>query len=373
MTFSIAKFLTVAVLGSALAACGGDDPGTSAPAPVEAVAPSEKAQVDPSTAFLEMAARHASAYLAEYPEGATQLGVSPEIAGADYASRLAGYGFDASEKARELNEQFAQELRSFSRDDLTGTAQATYDVLNNAYNLASRRNAFPFGGATPAGGAVPQVGAIWAVSPYLVTQLTGPHLYIPRMLQTQHAVASKSDVEAYLSRLEDFGRAFDEIIETINSDAAAGVTPPYFSIEGVIGSAQALRAPAPSEHPLVTALTGKMALLNDVDEEAQAAYAAQAIAHVENVVYPAYGRLEATMENLLPQAGTDAGVWRLGPEGEAFYQMALDAYGAGGMSGDEVHELGLSEVARITAEMDAILKGEGLTEGAVSERLAILN
>ncbi|MEL6213497.1 MAG: DUF885 domain-containing protein, partial [Pseudomonadota bacterium] len=178
---------------------------------------------------------------------------------------------------------------------------------------------------------------------------------------------------AYLSRLEDFGRAFDEIIETINSDAAAGVTPPYFSIEGVIGSAQALRAPAPSEHPLVTALTGKMALLNDVDEEAQAAYAAQAIAHVENVVYPAYGRLEATMENLLPQAGTDAGVWRLGPEGEAFYQMALDAYGAGGMSGDEVHELGLSEVARITAEMDAILKGEGLTEGAVSERLAILN
>lgn len=89
-------------------------------------------------------------------------------------------------------------------------------------------------------------------------------------------------------------------------------------------------------------------------------------------MYPAYTRLEAAMENLLPQAGADAGIWRLGPEGAAFYQMALDAYGAGGMDGDEVHALGLSEVERITAEMDAILQGQGLTEGSVAERLAVV-
>ncbi|MEX0643694.1 MAG: DUF885 domain-containing protein, partial [Parvularculaceae bacterium] len=103
-------------------------------------------------------------------------------------------------------------------------------------------------------------------------------------------------------------------------------------------------------------------------ENERAAYAARAADLVRDVVYPAYQRLSATLDSLKDQAGTDAGVWRLGEQGAAFYQLALNSYGAGGMTGEEIHELGLAEVARLTGEMDAILKAQGLSEGSVAQR-----
>lgn len=346
---------------------------TSTPAALPVENPAAAANVDQSAEFLAMADRHAAAILAASPELATQLGISEEIAGAGYQGRLSGYDFNAFGQGAQTNEAFLQELRSYSRGQLSGTALATYDVLKNAYEVAARRNQFPFGGTTPAGGSVPQVGATWAVTPYLITQLTGPHLYLPRMLQTQQPVETKADVEAYLSRLNDFGRAFDEVIETVMADAQTGVVPPAFTLEGAIGSIEGFTATPAQSNPLLTNLKTKMAAIDGLSEEEQAAYLASATAHIENVVYPAFARLSAALESLAPQAGSDAGVWRLGEQGEAFYQMALDAYGAGGRSGDEVHELGLSEVARITGEMDAILQNEGLTDGTVAERLDIIN
>jgi len=355
-----------------LAGCGEDNttPVTTQEPPTEATIVEN---IDPSSAFLEMADRHAGAYLTTYPEGATQLGAPEAIAGAGYNSRLAGYGFTAQEEMRQLNEKFLQELRSYPRNDLSGTAATTYDILKNAYEMAARRNEFTFGGTTPAGGAVPQVGATWAISPYLVTQLTGPHLVLPRLMQTQHPLENKDNIEAYIARLEAFGPAFDQIIETVTTDAQTGATPPYFSIEGAMAGITAFTKPAPQNHPLVTTLIEKTSGIAELTEEERGAYQGRATELVGKVVYPAYQRLSASLEPLLAQAGSDAGIWRLGPEGDAFYQMALDAYGGGGKTGDEIHEIGLSEVARITTEMDAILKSEGYSNGSIGERLALLS
>jgi len=324
-----------------------------APAPIVAVK-----QVDPSAAFLDMAARHAGLALRESPEFATSLGVSEDIAGEGYNSRLGAYGFEGDQRARALNEEFLQELKGFDRASLSGTAAITYDVLKDAYELGARRNAFAFGGATT-----------WGVgSPYSVTQLSGPHLFLPRLLMTQHPLDSKENVEAYLSRLGEFGRVFDEVSEALGADAALGVTPPIFAIEGAINSIGQFTASAPAQNPLVATLSEKIAGLEGLSDKERADYAARAAELVETAVYPAYARLSAALDSLREQAGGDAGVWRLGEDGAAFYQLALNSYGAGGMTGDEIHELGLSEVARITAEMDAILKAQGLEEGSASER-----
>ncbi|MEL7487159.1 MAG: DUF885 domain-containing protein [Pseudomonadota bacterium] len=365
----------LAIGAAMLAGCGGEDAGTPPPAaPLEApqATATEETRENPSDAFLAMAERHAGAYLEAYPEMATQLGVSADLAGENHLSRLGGYGFEAHEKFRQLNETFIQELRAHDRDALSGTAAATYDVLKNAYEIAARRNAFVFGGASPAGGSAPQVGATWAVTPYLVTQLTGPHLYLPRMLQTQHPLETAAQAEAYLARLDDFDRVFDEVIETLNSDAQTGVTPPAFSVEGSINGVRGFIATPPADHPLVATFAEKITGIGALDDEARAALTAVATEKVETVVYPAYVRLAAALEALAPQASADAGVWRFGEEGEAFYQMALDAYGGGGRSGAEIHEIGLSEVARITDEMDAILESIDLADGTVSERLTVL-
>ena len=356
------KKAALAGLALLVASIGGCDKLTGGAKKADAPNPSETGaaavQPDADTLFLEMTDRHAALVLQESPEFATSLGVSEDIAGKGYNARLGSYGFESNQRARELNEQFLQELKSFDRSKLTGTAAITYDVLKSSYELAARRNQFDFGGATPWG----------STSPYIVTQLSGPQLFLPRLLQTQQPVGSKEDVEAYLSRLSEFGRVFDEVIEMVGSDAALGVTPPYFAIDGAVTGMKSFISPAPADNPLVTTLASKMEKVESLTPEERAEFVKRAAELTETVVYPAYARLSATMEALKEQAGTDAGVWRLGDDGTAFYQLALNSYGADGMTGDEIHELGLSEVARITAEMDKILKAQGLSEGTVAER-----
>ncbi|WP_425410380.1 DUF885 domain-containing protein [Hyphococcus sp.] len=333
----------------------------------------ETEPADPSEAFLAMAERHSILWLEQNPESASDLGVSEEIAGAGYNARLGGYGFEAHQNMRALNEQFLQELRSYNRSALTDTAATTYDVLKNAYDTAARRNQFDFGGAAPAGGAVPAVGAGWAITPYFVTQLTGLHLTLPQLLTTGQPLETRADAEAYIARMNEFGRAFDEAIETIGADAALGVVPPRFVINGVIASLEGFAQTAPADNPLIVTLNEKLANVEGLSAEDRADFTERATQALTANVYPAYQRLTAAMEQLLAQSDDTPGVWRLGEEGEAYYQFALNAYGAGGMTGEDIHELGLSEVERITAEMDAILKAEGLAQGSVAERMEIIS
>lgn len=352
---------TVALLVSAaaaLAACG-ERPGETAP-PRPDAPPGVSGQADSSRAFYEMADRHAAQALRLSPELATALGVSEAVAGEGYMARLGEYGFEASQRARALNDRFLQELKGFDRAALDEGAAVTYDVLRYAYEMGARRNQFGFGGAS-----------LWgAGSPYPVTQLTGAHLSLPRMLLTQHAITSRDDAEAYLARLAAFGRVFDELIESLGNDAALGVTPPDFALAGAAASARGFIAPPPPSHPLATTLSAKLEGVRGVTAGERATYAMRAAETLETVVYPAYVRLAEALDALRPQAGSDAGLWRLGEDdGPALYQLALASYGAGAMTADDVHELGLAEVARIAAEMDAILKSQGLADGSLTARL----
>jgi uncharacterized protein (DUF885 family) len=351
------------------AGCGRADNTDATPSATSAA---EAVAADPSSEFLAMAERHAKAFLAVAPEAATELGVGPDIAGGDYLARLGGYGFEAHQTARALNEEFLQELRSFDRATLSGAAATTYDVLKHAYETAARRNQFDFGGATPFGGGLPNSGDSWAMTPYFMTQLTGPHLALPRMLMTQHPIESKDHVEAYLARLEEMSRALDEAAETASTDAGLGVAPPRFAVEAIISSVETFAAPPARDHALVRTLADRMADVAALAEAERRGYVERAAAIVEETVYPAYRRLGVAFEAIAETASDDAGVWRLGEQGEDYYQMALTAYGAGTRSADEVHALGQSEVARISGEMDRLLTSMGLAQGSVSERMTRL-
>lgn len=352
-----------------LTACG-DDAGVvseTTPPPVQQEEAGEA--LTAAQKFRQTTERHAAELLSVSPELATALGVSEDLAGEGYLSRLGGYGFAASQRAREMNESFLQELRDIDRDELEGETLVHYDVLTNAYRTAARRNQFDFGGASEVGSGRPNSGDAWSASPYLVTQMTGPHLYLPRMLQTEHPLETRANVESYIDRLGEMGRVFDETIETIRADAGLGVVPPEFVLAGAINAIEGLTDAPPAEHPLVTTLEAKMGGIGGLSDEQQTAFVDEAVLRMENVVYPAYARLAATLESLKAQTGPDAGIWRLGEEGEAYYQFTLDAYGGGGMTAGEIHALGLSEVARITEEMDAILRSIDLENGSVSERM----
>ncbi len=358
---SRAVMCSVAALTFGLAGCEQGSAPTANTVQPEAETAEAPAQSE-SQSLYAMADRHAAEVLREAPSWATSLGVSEDIAGAGYNARLGQYGFEGNQRARQLNEGFLQEIRGIDRQKLDLQAAVTYDVLRSAYETGAQRNQFDFGGSSFWGSG----------SPYVVTQLSGPHLGLPRLLQNQQPMNSKADAENYLARISEIGRVLDEVIESIGNDAAIGVVPPYFALEGAQRSAAAFTSSPANENPLVTTFQTKLDAIEGLSAEERDAMTSQAASLVETVVYPAYARLGAMLGNLVPQAGRDAGVWRLGPEGEAFYQHALDAYGAGGMTGEDIHELGLSEVARITAEMDAILQAQGLTDGSVAVRFTAI-
>ncbi|GGD16580.1 DUF885 domain-containing protein [Aquisalinus flavus] len=344
----------------ALTACGGDDTaGTPAETTPAAAQSDQVVQKTQSDLFMEMAERHAARYLKSNPEQATSLGVETAVAGRAYNAMFGEYGYAANQDAIGMNERFLEQLRRFDRADLDGTALVTYDVLENAYEMAAERNGYDFGNAA----------VMVSNGPYVLNQLVGPHISIPQMMLTEQPLESASDIEDYLTRLGKFGIVFEAVGDALVADANAGVVPPIFALEKIAITANGFIDVPPAEHPLVTRVEGAVAGIDTMSEEARTDAIAQAAEVVETVVYPAYTRLGETVTSLIDQSNDDAGIWRI-QQGEDFYQHALNSFGGNGMTADEVHQLGLDEVARIEAAMDEILVGMGLTEGSVGERFA---
>lgn len=133
---------------------------------------------------------------------------------------------------------------------------------------------------------------------------------------------------------------------------------------------RALIAGPPAQNLLSTNLDEKLAKLSadELDEATRERLKAEARAAVQDAVYPAYRELIAYYEQLLPKTKGNFGAWAL-PDGAAFYAWAVKQHTTTGMTPDQVHELGLREVARIEGEMDAILRAEGLAEGTVGARV----
>jgi uncharacterized protein (DUF885 family) len=130
--------------------------------------------------------------------------------------------------------------------------------------------------------------------------------------------------------------------------------------------------PTPEQNPLVTTFVERMKTAKGLTADEQSALARQAAAAVKDGVYPAYARMTAALETERPLAATQgAGVGRL-PDGAAYYAVTLKQMTTTDYTPEQVHQLGLREVARIDAELDALLKAQGLTSGTVAERIQAL-
>jgi uncharacterized protein (DUF885 family) len=149
------------------------------------------------------------------------------------------------------------------------------------------------------------------------------------------------------------------------------VLPPSLLEKSIIVLDDTIR-PAPAESPLVTTFVERMKKAGNIDAATQAKLRDAAIAAVTTGVYPAYQRMrEALVAERPKTAGVAAGVGRL-PDGAAYYQAMLKQFTTTDYTAEEIHALGLAEVARIQAEMDALLASQGFTEGTVAERMLAL-
>ena len=206
-----------------------------------------------------------------------------------------------------------------------------------------------------------------AISPYIWSQQDGAYFSIPDFLANSHTIATRTDAEAYLSRLDQFATVMDNETMEQRRQAARGYVAPGWSLDLVLKQMHSLRDEPAATSGLVTSLTGRTAKAGISGDWQRRAEAIDT-----NRVYPALDRQMALVQQLRRTTQAGDGAWRL-PRGEEIYAVALQQATTIDFTPEQVHALGLQQVAEITAQLDTILKAAGYTRGTVGERLTALN
>ncbi|MDT0686643.1 DUF885 domain-containing protein [Autumnicola psychrophila] len=194
---------------------------------------------------------------------------------------------------------------------------------------------------------------------YPVNQMFGYHSQLPAFLINMHSIDSISDAKAYISRLKGFPEAFKEIIEGLRIREQNQIMPPRFVFNKVLDDSRNVITGRPFEKStdastLLADFKSKVEALDISEEEEQQLISEAETALVEQVK-PAYTELIAFLENQQKRATSEAGVWKF-PKGEEYFNNALKRTTTTDLTADEIHEIGLNEVARIHREMEEIMK-----------------
>ncbi len=206
-----------------------------------------------------------------------------------------------------------------------------------------------------------------AQRPYPITQQNGAYFDTPDFLNTSHTIDNAADAEAYLSRLQQFATVLDNDTEEQRRQAARGFLAPQWSIDLALGQMRKLRKVAPEANTMVDSIARRTGAKNIAGD-----WRRRASDIVAKSIYPALDRQIAAMEQLRPTSRPGDGAWRL-TDGDAIYAEALREATTTNYTPAEVHQMGLDQVAQISADLDKILKSQGFTQGSVGQRLAALN
>ena len=206
---------------------------------------------------------------------------------------------------------------------------------------------------------------------FVFDQFRGLQVGFVNFLSQTHPIRNARDIENYLARLGQLAPLLDVGIAEATSRAQAGIIPPTFILQATLDGLDRFLAPAPAKNVLVTSLDERAAALNELPAATRTAALAEAEQIVLTAIIPAFQRIRALLAEHHKIATVDAGLWRL-PRGAAAYAAALATNTTTDYTPDQIHEIGLKEVARIEQTMDGLLRLLGYTEGSVKDRYAKL-
>ena len=304
-----------------------------------------------------LANRQALEFLMRNPELFTTVGLIDGSVFDYHSGKLAPYTVRQRDDDYAQAARFLGEVHEFDRSRLTRQDQITYDILVDQFGTGLSFQRFQW--LAPDG--------LYAISP-----MFGAQVELATFLQTTHVVKNDKTARNYVLRLEAMGGKLDAITAEMQRQAKLGVLLPPALLERSLVVIHDTVAPAPEQNALVTTFIERMNKVAALDAGRKHQLTDAAVAAVRTRVYPAYARMSAALAALRSQAASQsAGVGRL-PGGAAYYVLVLRQMTTTDYSPDKVHALGLGEVARISAEMDALLKAQGLASGSVGERMMAL-
>ncbi|MBC7987296.1 MAG: DUF885 family protein [Sphingomonadaceae bacterium] len=294
-------------------------------------------------------------FMEDSPEFATSLGLDTGPRAA-LKSRLSDYSPAAQAEQLGKFRGYKAELVAIDRARLSAASTLHYDTVGYLIDSAVEGLAgFPYGNNG--------IG----YSPYVISQQDGAYQAIPDFLDQQHGVTNAAEADAYLARLEAFATALDQNSEKQRQDAERGVIAPDFALATTRDQLHALRG-VPAAGTILVSSIARRAREANLGED----YARRAEAIVSERVFPALDRQIAQVEALHARATDEAGVWKL-PQGGDYYAAAVRNATTTTMTPQEVHDLGLAQVAEIGARIGELLDAQGMAGGEVGARLTALN
>ncbi len=214
---------------------------------------------------------------------------------------------------------------------------------------------------------------------YVFHQMGGVHTFFPSFMINFHKVDSLSDMQAYISRIQQSERAIGQLVDRAEKQAELGILPPAFTFETVLKQSQALVTGQPftetGESALWVDMNTKIDALQesgDIDEEQAEKLREESRNALTENFQPGYDRLISWLEKEMANAEeAPTGVSRH-PNGDAYYNYALKVATTTTLTADEIHNIGLNEVERLQKEMTTIKEEVGF-EGTLQEFFTFVN
>ena len=273
------------------------------------------------------------------PESQTQLGLKTNY------GKLDDYTDAATLRDQELAERQLKDMHAHFRPDQLGESARVsyrlfeYEVERGRESLRFRKLRFPVStNGSPAGA-------------------------IPVLLINNHKIDTVADAEAFIARLRDTDRVMREVAATMREQAAAGIVPNKVNFAPARADALKVIAGAPfdsgADSTLMADFRKKVEALN-APAATKIKLLADASAALTGPFKQGYTTLIAAIDEIEPKSKGNFGAWNL-PDGAAYYADRLKSSTTTSLTADQIHDLGLAQVAAIRGEMEAIKREVGFT------------
>lgn len=304
--------------------------------------------------------KNAEALLGDYPESAAYLGLDTGNRAA-LKARLTDRSAAAEAARRTGAISRLAELKRINRAALSPAVALHVETVAAAHEIG-----IDGWSRMPVGDMAFLSGNNYRSTPYVVTQGNGAFVDTPDMLESKHQIANTADAEAYISRLESYATQLKNETDRIMADAAKNVLlPAPFNDITTAQLRAGANAPAASQGMIRTFAekTRKAGLAGD--------WEARAVRIVERRIAPALSAQADAIAALRPRAPEQGGMWSM-PDAEARYAWLAEAATTTKRTPEEIHQSGLEQCEAYSAELDPLLRAQGLRDGTAGERLAAL-
>ncbi len=296
------------------------------------------------------------------PISATLYGLGEKELGASMDNKLEDYSPASEQAMRQKLSHLSQQIAEYPLVDAPAGVRETKQVMANIARYYAGHADFPIG----------YIDVWMGLSPFIVNQINGPLIDTPRTLQTDQKISNEQDALVYIERLAHFDQFVESVQHKFDADAKSGWVPPKIILQGAIRYLENFVKAEPENHPLVVTFSEKLESISEISQDKKQALIDAAARQVSEVVYPAYQAITEHVKAALDSTRVEHGIWAQ-PEGAKYYQDAIRQLGDSDLTADQIHQIGLDEVKRISQEMDRILSSQGYKKGTVGARMKALN